>query len=811
MQKSFHQTFSRCRKRLFTWRERHKPQPHRTATSYYQKVRLGSLTVIAVFLANFFLSLIPSTPAANAYSCDHIEFIFARGSGEAVATEEDPTGGPSYQQWKYWIEDVMYDSQLQTTFYDLGGKSYGGHQYPAVPVTETFGGVINLLGAALTAGEGFAFGDSVDEGVAELKAHIDEVGKKCPSTRFVLGGFSQGAMVISKSLSQLNPDKIIYAATFGDPKIYLPEGNSHKGLLSKIPDACKGLNFSNYRIYVPDCYAYEGALGSYRPYQPDGYWDKLGTWCNGKDIMCSSGWSISDHVDYVNQEYYRHAAKIIRDHINDIYYLPVGVTTPPTPTPPSSSHDVALLFDATGSMKDLIDVYKTQAKELISKIISAGGRAALFTYREIVGHSWPNMRCDFDCSEEEIGKSIDRIYAHGGGEEEEEGLLSAIKMALDESDWAEGATKSIVVLTDAGYHDPDLDGSTLESIVRRTLEIDPVNIYIVSTNTEEQYADLVRLTNGEYFDVNTEAELSVQRVFERPVAALNQFEFYGVVGDTFEFDASSSHSQYGENLTYEWDLTGNDEFVSLSNATKVTKTFTSTFDDFIQVRVSDSHGVSTMSARVKISPAPENPAQVTNLQVQTSDDVSQIVPDSSANALANNSFLMDLHPADHSQAISFNTDAAKVLVALEDAPMGFVIPEDNSGYFSVEDVTQPTRLTLIPYSAAGQRGEKVSVTLQPNAQPTPDQPDPQDPITPADPDDQKDPDDSDDQKTPEDKPTPDTSGDKHPATDANHQPDSIIAGASPTTEVLLPPLYVTPSDRPREDTVPTAPSAGTCW
>lgn len=801
MQKSLNQSLSRCRRYLDTWRKRYKPhsypkissskscnvstvEPHgrkcyhiicsqSSSSNHCQRVRFSNLAIIAILLANFLLGLIPRISVVNAAGCDDVEFIFARGSGEAVATEDNPTGGPSYQQWKSWNEEAMYDSSLKTSFYDLGGKRYGGHQYPAVPVTESFGGIINLIGAALSAGEGFAFGESVDEGVAELRAHIEAVSLGCPNTKFVLGGFSQGAMVISKSLGQLDPDKIIYAATFGDPKIYLPEGDSHKGLLSKIPDACKGLNFSNYRVYVPDCYAYEGALGSYRPYQPDGYWNKLGTWCNGDDIMCSSGWSISDHIDYVNNNFYQHAASIIRAHI-EATFRGSSTTTPPNPTPmpPSSSHDVAFLFDATGSMKELIEIYKTQAKELVSKVINAGGRVALFAYREFLDDDWPRLRCDFDCSEEEISKSIDKLVVRGGGDEDEEGLLSAAKMALDRLNWAEGATKSIVVLTDAGYHDPDLDGSTLESIVQRALEIDPVNIYVVSSNNEDKYADLVRLTNGEYFDVNTEAELSVQRIFERPIAMLNQLEFYGVVGETIEFDASSSHSQYGENLAFEWDLTGNNDFVSFGNLSKVNKTFDSAFEDFIQVRVSDSHGISTMSAKVKIVSAPEDPARITNLQVENSDDTSSLI---------------DLHPTINSQAISFSTDAAKVLVVLEDAPMGFVIPENDAGFFSVEDVTRPTQLTLIPYSSSGRRGEKVSVTLQPKSQSGLDDPDNQKPVTP---------------------PSPNPPEDKNPPLST---PDDTVTGVGSDTDILPPPLYIIPSERPKEDLIPTAPSAGTCW
>lgn len=761
MSKSLYQRFSQFAKQRWKWCERHKSSDH------YKKVRWRNLALVAVIISNLFLSLNFNVPATHATDCQDVEFIFARGSGDPVVSEETPMGGPSFQEWKYWIEDALYESRLHISFYDLGQEATDGHQYPAVPVSESFDGFINLIGAALSAGDGFAFGESVDEGVAELKAYIEKRSQSCPEQKFVLGGYSQGAMVISRSLSQLNPEKIIYAATFGDPKLYLPEGNSHKGIFSKIPDACKGLNFSNYRVYVPDCYAYEGILGSYRPYQPDGYIDKLGTWCNGNDIMCSSGWNISDHIDYINGHFYEQASRVIRDRIEATFAGP-NIVEPPTPTEPSSNHDVIFLFDASGSMKALADIYKSQAKELIQKVINAGGRTALYAYRELEGHIWPNLRCAFGCSSDEMERAINRINFWGGGDDDE-GLLSAMKIAMNESDWADGATKSIVVLTDAGFHNPDCDGSSLIDIVQQALAIDPVNVYVISRDKEEEYSELVRLTNGKYYDIDSEEEvkLSTKQIFERPVARLNQASFYGVVGDTFEFDAGASHSKYGEDLTFEWDLEGNGEFTSINNLSKVSKTFNSEFDKFIQVKVTDSHGSNTMSARVMISRVPEELAQITNLQVQTSDKVSDI------QLLGN-----------ESQEISFNTDGAKVLLAVEDMPFGFITPEDGAGNFSLSDVVKPTRITLIPFSKSGHRGEKTEITLRPGSSPV---------VPPS----QEGP--GSEEGT---KPTPEKPADKIVISGSASQPG--------TSELLPPPTTIVPNRKSETMLVPTTPNTGSC-
>ena len=96
-----------------------------------------------------------------------------------------------------------------------------------------------------------------------------------------------------------------YAATFGDPKIYLPEG---EGI---IPAACKNENLSDYRMYVPDCQAYKGMLGAVEPYRPEALAGKVGTWCNRYDILCSSYFSIKSHTSYAEDGLYEDASRYI--------------------------------------------------------------------------------------------------------------------------------------------------------------------------------------------------------------------------------------------------------------------------------------------------------------------------------------------------------------------------------------------------------------------------------------------------------------------------------------------------------------------
>ncbi len=415
---------------------------------------------------------------ASAVSCPDIRVIFARGSGATRYDNED------YQTFKSALTNKLSLTDLSYEFDDL--------DYPAVGV-----GIDNIwtaVGAYFGGGDAYNFGDSVDEGVKEL---IRIVNTDCDNTKYVMAGYSQGAMVVSKALPSLNPERVIYAATFGDPKIYLPEGKaalavkiaSKNGLRTGvIPTACKGINLSNYRAYVPDCYAYEGLLGSYRPYQPAGFLNKLGTWCNKFDIFCSSYYSISNHVSYVSDGLYEDASKTIFSKITAAFGKENTFI---------SKHDTAIVVDSTLSMYGLIDQYKDEALRLAEKTLSSGGRIALYDYRDLADPYDLVEHCNFDtCTLDIVRSELEKIRTLGGGDDPES-LLSAAFTTMNKLSWNYGATKSIIVLTDAGFHSPDIDGTTFADVVGLSKRIDPVNIYVITVpEIVDEYTELTSATGG---------------------------------------------------------------------------------------------------------------------------------------------------------------------------------------------------------------------------------------------------------------------------------------------------------------------------
>lgn len=624
-----------------------------------QRIRWRHLFISFGLAIGTVLSASLQVARVSAASCDDVKFIFARGSGEKLVDK-------SSQAWISNITTLIRDTGLSYSFYELGSRSYGGYQYPAVSVSEGLSGIANLLGAAVSAGEAFEFGRSVEQGKGELKAYIDFVSTSCPNTKFVLGGYSQGAMVVSGTLGQLDNNKVIYAATFGDPKLYLPEGKAKSGGRNRpLPDACRGVNLSNYRIYVPDCHTYEGVLGSYRPYQSTSYIGKLGTWCNKSDIMCSSGMSVSDHVSYVSEDLYGDAAELIRQKLSAAFPDAIMNTK-------RNNHNLIFLFDTTGSMSSNIDQYRDEAKKLAAEVYASGGRVALFEFRDLKEDFPTRELCDFSCSEAEFAQALDVLETSGGGDANES-LLSAVLTTMNAVTWQNGATKSIVALTDAGYHSPDHDGTTYVAVTERSLEIDPVNLYVITTSSNmSKYGQLTSATGGKVFNLHDNISLSSGQIFSRPVAKLSMPEYRSQPGESITFDASASYSLNDEALTFDWDLDGDDIFEHCNTGPVISHNYRSTFNDFIQVRVKDTHGSSTMSAKV-------------------------IVNNNSANQLSKITHLSATMTDDEAVQINFSTDADQVLLSINDAVFGTTAVTNGAGNIAVENVDDAAIITLTPY------------------------------------------------------------------------------------------------------------------
>lgn len=642
-------------------------------------MRKNIFSYIAAGAVAFTVVCLPLATNSSAIDCDDLKFIFARGSGQKLEDED-------YLVYKANIkaELLRQKSNLKVSFYELGSVSQNGAKYPAIALD-----FFTILGSKISSGQAFSFGESVSEGIAELKNYTETVSSSCPHTKYVVAGFSQGAMVITNGLKELDSSKFIYVATFGDPKLYLPEG---KGI---IPPACLGQNFSPYRIFAPNCRTSAGSLKAKVPYLEDGWQGKVGLWCKDKDLVCGAGLkfgtprnynnlleqivqsALASHTSYTLDGIYTLAAKTIVTKVRETY--PTTFQSDEA-TATSSNRDTVILIDDTGSMETLIGQYRKEALRLAEETLKSGGNVALYSYGDLNDHRAIRL-ADFGASLEEITVALDSITPDLGGDAPES-FFSAIADILNEQNWHVGATKSIIVLTDAVALNPDRDGITSDYVIARTLEIDPVNIYVISDNEyiTDYYKDITSSTGGQIF-TDFDAT-STDYLLQRPSANFPLSEYEGKPGEEFTFRAETN----GEIETYEWDLDFDGVFEATSSIPIITTSYSYEKSDYIQLRVTDVNGrSSTASAKVTISSDEQISPTLQNLKV-TQKGTSVFI----------------------SYDLGYNTVGA--MVSLNDAMLGI----SDQANLEITDITKNTTLTLTPISTDGSLGIPITgeITLE---------------------------------------------------------------------------------------------------
>ena len=614
--------------------------------------------------------------STSAEGCKDVEFIFARGSGAPLDAADNTA-------WVSSLSAELITSRLSYRFYELGTTAYDGAKYSAVSIGFDNGETTkNTLSAIFNAAHLGDFSASIDQGVSELVGRIKHVSNTCKNTRFVIGGYSQGAIVISRALAKLDPEKLIFAVTFGDPTLYLPEG---EGL---NPPACRGAWYSDYRIYAPNCRAHSGLLGTQKPYAPEGFAGKVGIWCTKNDIFCSNTIDFSDpikdHISYITYDLYPDAAKYIRAKLADAY--PEKVTSDSELT----KRDTAILIDSTGSMATTIEKFKATALKIAKETLDAGGNVALFEYRDLADPFEPQLLCDFGCTYAEFAAKIESITPDGGGDIPESALSASLHV-MNTLKWHKNATKTIILLTDADYHSPDLDGVTLPQVIQRSLEIDPVNLYAVtpSPSVSDAYLELTDLTGGASFlldDTASVNNLISSTILTRPEIFFPLEEYCAAPGESITFNLTGSALTNGTITRYEWDLDGDGTFETTTTSPSVTKTFTRAQDFYLQARAVNATSLSsTASARVVIA-EPASAPTIKNLTSTLKDGELQLSYEFGANT--------------HAVFVSVSSGDTTLPLGLTDQPT-----------FTVTDPATASAITLTPISSDGIFGTPITLNL----------------------------------------------------------------------------------------------------
>ena len=295
-------------------------------------------------------------------------------------------------------------------------------------------------------------------------------------------------------------------------------------------------------------------------------------------------------------------------------------------------------------------------------------------------------------------------------DDEPEAALHASMVAMNEMKWQKGATKAIILLTDAGYHEPDkVDGSTVATVAKRSLEIDPVNVYpVVEHHLASSYTDVAKQTSGQVVvsggDNDTIGALTkaLTKIKNRPNAKLKIGEYYAEIGQEITFDASDSYVVDGKITKYEWDFDGDGKVDQTTTTPTTSHVYNEKFDGIMQVRMSaDNDTVSNISAPVKVGIKPNRPVgpgapRVSAKIIERDGDKATI--------------RLNWQPVDNL--------SSRWLIRLDDNNLGWAVSEQRQLDITDVDISKTRTITVTGVKTDGYAGKPASIQIN-NETPTP--------------------------------------------------------------------------------------------
>lgn len=558
----------------------------------------------------------PKNPGLGyAATWDAFDPISTRTGGSSIAADIPFADTDPATQTPYNYDVVQRIHAAIGSEVDLG---WAPIRYPAVPA--------NLYDIVTD------YDWSVEQGVRELARVLAAEQDRCGTrTRFVLTGFSQGSDVIYSYLAgrlSLSVDSLtnLKFLRFVRPSAAV---RAQIAAVALIADPNNDTRDPESYVHVDPAMAPVGGLKASTPPLPHWAESVTDSFCFPDDAVCGAGVHLpSKHERDIHSFWYDDAGHPVvcrygttaayrvsatecaadravwrlglRNQVRD----PVGGS----PTAPGANGlDVVFVIDTTGSMADDIDQAKQFARQAADRIAAQDGRVALVEYRDSVDRVPASILTPLTDDQAQFRAELATLRAHGGGDTPE-GLLHALTVAFQGLDWRRGATKAAVVLTDAGYHDPDrTGGETLKSVSRLALHIDPVNVFPVSPELSEQKR-LAKATSGELVDKGDDTVSALfealNRIIRRPVARLDQTSYFSPAQRAVGFDASASRAYGdGEVVSYDWDFDGDGVFDRTTTTPTTTYRYPPDYTGEMQVRVVDTDGrFGNASARVSVAP-----------------------------------------------------------------------------------------------------------------------------------------------------------------------------------------------------------------
>ncbi len=562
----------------------------------------------------------PAPAAAVEHACAADVFlVFARGSGQNGADHPQKEMNAFLGGVRSHTPEGLRIAERKL---GLEGK-YKGEHYRAVPA------IWGLV-------PGPVYGNSVQDGIDELRLVLQDRAKDCKDELWILGGYSQGAQVVGTVLEKMTADErtqIGYVALFGDPKLVTDDDSdcaNGQGWWVRGTVGC-----GQRGIFT------RGVSSRRAVYVPADLRGKFGSWCDHRDGVCAAG-----ALYLKDPSHFAYSESMIGEASLEAVFAVHTRLANPAPIQSldlargNAGTDLMVVFDTTGSMFDEIDDMRANAQSIANRVQSKpNGRIGLVQFRDHGDEFVTRMETDLTSDAAVFSAALGRLVADGGGDYEE-AQYSGIARAINDASWRYGSTKSLVVITDAPGKDPEpVTGLTRSAIVKLALApptrapdgpLTPPNLAelhqtlpVASTadgqavgifgvnvcscsEPGEFLAPLAADTGGAVLrsagDLNTAFADVIQRAAARPIVRIPSVH-YAPPGRPVLFSAEGSFDPDSRIVGYRWDLDGDGTFETATDVPSTSRAYDVSLEIRVGVAaVSADGGVGTASTRLVVRP-----------------------------------------------------------------------------------------------------------------------------------------------------------------------------------------------------------------
>jgi Cutinase/von Willebrand factor type A domain/PKD domain len=543
---------------------------------------------LAVILAAIGIASFGGPSAARASGpCTNVEIVGLRGSSEEYLGSEHGMGsllGP--------VADTIATQLSGSVTFSAYGVPY--------PAVDAISGVLN--------GDYFT---SKEIGSDMLHDYLLQRAIECPSMRFVVMGYSQGAHAAGDELAREGTfvtDRIAALVMFGDPR-FNPEASYTWGSFDHRDHGLAGAR----------------SLSDFASWS-----SRVFSFCHQNDMICQ-GLGLGHGSDAHAQEKY---VNDYADLVAGLVRRRLGLTQlPRVPL------DLAFVIDSTGSMSSSIEEVREAVSSMVDKLEEKESdyRIGLVDYKDTdQGDPYAAQR-DLD-----LGTDVDAFrtalaaFSVSGGGDYPEAVYSGLMKAFTGLSWRSSSRKAVILMGDAPGKDPEPEtGYTLDSVLAAAHSLSPsspaslraaatfaaagtgdsVAIYplAVGGGPLETFEPLADGSGGKVFFTSGDSTVADQ-VLEAVDAAATPVEVVlsSVTavrpGEQVAFSAGASYAA-GEILEYAWDFDGDGLVDETTTTGQVTHAYPLSFDGFAEVTaIADDGHEGRATTPVSVSEGAPQPA-----------------------------------------------------------------------------------------------------------------------------------------------------------------------------------------------------------